>query len=719
MRGDVLLRSAIIIATTFALASPIGAQSAHELFQQALSKERAEGNLPEAIKLYQRVVDTASIDHALAAKALLQLGRCYEQLGNTEARTAYERLIARYPDQTELVAQAKSRLASLVRPPPASTPGAITVRPLPDVGAMTLAVSRDATKAIIWDLSKGQNLALHDFSNKQRRLLTDLDWSMGLINFPVWSPDERRVAYQQNNYQRGKDVTSELRVTTLDGRSSVAYRVDLYGGVQPVGWTPDGTSLIVVIARPDRTWTVGTLPAAGGQFTPLRSFGWSYDAGDGSPRVSPDGRFVAYLEGERGVRDIHVVSLDGRQAYRVTTDPADDFAPIWSPDGRRLAFKSNRLGSVSMWTVEIKDGQPTGQPVKLKDGMQAAQLIDWTAKGIVYLESWRSSDLFTVPMDPAQGRATGPARPISYWRTGRNVNPVWSPDGRRLAFVSSAAAEPNRRFVVVLPLDAGQAREFLIPTTSWQNLQAPYDLHWFGDGRGLGFSGHDTRGDPTVFRLLLDTGEWHTIPSIGRYQTRTEWNHDGSAFYFARSTLGKGEADGGIFERAVNGDTERLVYRAAPGGAIQSLQFSADRKWLAFRHSRFEGDTGTLAVLAVDVATGEARTVVVEPIAVEVNLLGWTPSGDLLVHKIFGTLPEKLAGGTSEILRVPLNGGPSRPFAIPSIGPTPPGETSRQIVAKWSPDGQTMVIGRAGRGGETFVIENPLAAVRPTTTGRR
>jgi Tol biopolymer transport system component len=718
MRSHILLRSAIVLATTCALASPIGAQSAHELFQQALSKERAEGNLPEAIKLYQRVVETASADHALAAKALLQLGRCYEQIGNAEARTAYERLIARYPDQTDVVAQAKTRLAALVRTA-APTPTAMTVRPLPDVGAMTLAVSRDATKAIIWDLSKGQNLALHDFSNKQRRLLTDLDWTMGLINFPVWSPDERRVAYQQNNYQRGKDVTSELRVTTLDGRSSVAYRVDLYGGVQPVGWTPDGTALIVVIGRPDRTWTVGTLPAAGGQFTPLRSFGWSYDAGDGSPRVSPDGRFVAYLEGEKGARDIHVVSLDGRLAYRVTTDPADDFAPIWSPDGRHLAFKSNRLGSVSMWTVEVKNGQSVGQPVKLKDGMQSAQLIDWTGKGMVYLESWRSSDLFTVNVDPVDGRATGPARPISYWRTGRNANPVWSPDGRRLAFVSSAAPEPNRRFVVVLPVDAGQAREYLIPTTSWQNLQAPYDLHWFGDGRGLGFSGHDTRGAPTIFRLLLDSGEWNTIPSSGRYQTRTEWNHDGSAFYFARSTLGKGEGDGGIFERAVHGGTERLVYRATPRVAIQSLQFSADRKWLAFRQSRFEGDTGTLAILAVDVATGEARTVVVESIAVEVNLLGWTPSGDLLVHKIFGTLPEKLAGGgASEILRVPLNGSAPRPFAIPSIGPTPPGETSRQIVAKWSPDGRTMIIGRAGRGGETFIIENPLAALRPTTARR-
>jgi Tol biopolymer transport system component len=54
-------------------------------------------------------------------------------------------------------------------------------------------------------------------------------------------------------------------------------------------------------------------------------------------------------------------------ASRITDHPADDFAPVWSPDSRHLAFKSNRLGSVSLWTVELKDGVTAGQPMKLKD----------------------------------------------------------------------------------------------------------------------------------------------------------------------------------------------------------------------------------------------------------------------------------------------------------------------------------------------------------------
>jgi Tol biopolymer transport system component len=722
MTCTILRRSAIILAAALALGSPTGAQSAHELFQRALSKERAEGNLQEAIKLYQRVVDTASADHALAAKALLQLGRCYEQLGNTEARAAYERLIARYPDQTDVVAQAKSRLVALVRSsPPTTTPGSMTVQPLPDVKDMILTISHDGTKAIVWDFSKGQNLALHDFSRKQRRVLTEVDYSAGLIDFAVWSPDARRVAYQQNNYQQGKDVSSELRVTTLDGRSSTIHRTDRYGGVQPVGWTPDGATVVAVVGRPDKTWTLGTLPATGGQFTPLRSFGWSYDARDGSPRVSPDGRFIAYLEGDRGVRDVHAVSLDGRQAFRITTDPADDFAPIWAPDSRHVAFKSNRLGSVAMWTVEVKDGQPVGQPIKLKDGMQSAQLIDWIERGIVYLEAVRTSDLFTVPVD-AEGRPTASPRPISYFRTGRNIRPVWSPDGKRLAFVSSAAAEPNRRFVVVMPIDGGQAREFLIPTTSWLNQQTPFDLRWFGNGRGLGLSGQDTRGAPAVFRLRLDTGEWDTIPlSEQGFLARTEWNHDGSAVYIARQSRGL-DGDGGIFERAVEGDAERPVYRSEASGnmtAITALEFSPDRKWLAFRHSTVEGKEEKDRILVVDVGTGETRTVIVEPSndVGWINIASWTPSGDLLIHRLSGQRAET-PGTAADILLVPANGGTPRPFAVPRIAPIAPGDTSLERLVKWSPDGRTMVLGRQSRGGETFVIENPLATVRPATARR-
>jgi Tol biopolymer transport system component len=700
--GILLLLSAALMA---------GMQSGNDLYQQGLARETA-GDIKGAIQIFERIARDFSSNRALTARALLQLGRWSELVGQDQAAKYYDRLIREFadqPEQADLVAQAKTRLTALVRTPAGA---GMTVQALPEVSNETtpLTVSPDGTRAIVWDFSTGQNIALYDFSKKQTRVLTDIDWPVGLVWFAVWSPDTRRVAY---TFARYGPLESELRVTTLDGRSSLVYRADGYASVQPVGWTRDGATLVIVLQRPDKTWALGTLPATGGQFTPLRSLGWSYDYRDATPRLSPDSRFIAFLEGEKGLRDVHVVSLDGRQAYRITDDPADDLAPMWSPDSRQLAFTSTRLGSVSLWTADIKDGKAVGQPMKLKDGMQSTEVIDWTERGIFYSQWTRTWDLYTLPMDPAQGRASGSPRPIPYSRTGRNLRPVWSPDGDRLAFISSTALEPNRRYVVVMPADGGQAREFLIPTTTWFRDYSPNDLHWFGNGRGLGFSGTDTRGAAAVFRLQLETGEWSTIPFPStRGPTWTEWNTDGSAFYFAGSQPAE------IFERAVNGDGERLVYRSTGSTYIQSLEFSSDHKWLAFFEGQYSRDSEISRIRIADVRTGETRTLIEEVASLtdfsRLQLESWAPSGDLLVERI-KLSPTHVT--SSETLLVPLNGSAPRPIAIPIISPSGPGQAP-DFSAKWSPHGRSMVLGRVALGSETFVIENPLAAVRASTVSR-
>jgi Tol biopolymer transport system component len=141
----------------------------------------------------------------------------------------------------------------------------------------------------------------------------------------------------------------------------------------------------------------------------------------------------------RAHRDVHVVSLDGREGYRITDHPGDDFAPIWSPDSRHLAFKSNRLGSVALWTVEIKDGKRVRQPVKVKDGMQSARLIDWTERGIFSNQFTIARDLYTVPMDPIED-------------TQPELSAKWSPDGRTM--VLGRESRGHEAFVIEHPLAA-------------------------------------------------------------------------------------------------------------------------------------------------------------------------------------------------------------------------------------------------------------------------
>jgi Tol biopolymer transport system component len=214
---------------------------------------------------------------------------------------------------------------------------------------------------------------------------------------------------------------------------------------------------------------------------------------------------------------------------------------------------------------------------------------------------------------------------------------------------------------------------------------------------------------------MLETGEWDISPlslRSGYPLIWAEWNHDGSAYYFGRVSLtGGNDYDIGIFEREVNGDTERLVYRTNSRTVLRTLLFSPDRKWLAFKSSgNTDGKTPLPErILVVDVRTGESRVLFTAPNDVAfLNLVSWTPSGDLLVHQPAGT-----GGSISEVLLLRVSGGPPRSFVLPSIAA---GETSSEV--KWSPDGKTMVLGRRGQGGETFVIENPLAVIRAMSASR-
>ena len=72
------------------------------------------------------------------------------------------------------------------------------------------------------------------------------------------------------------------------------------------------------------------------------------------PSISPDGKEVAFSY--KG--DIYVVSSDGGQARQITSNKAYDYSPIWAPDGKTIAFASDRYGNFDIYTVSVKGGAP-------------------------------------------------------------------------------------------------------------------------------------------------------------------------------------------------------------------------------------------------------------------------------------------------------------------------------------------------------------------------
>jgi tetratricopeptide (TPR) repeat protein len=116
-RAGVILGALLMAGLpTGRLAMPQNNDQAEVLFQAARSKELVSGELEQAIGLYKKIVATYSSNRPLAAKALLQMGECYEKLGKDEARKAYERVLRDYADQSQAAEQARTRLAALRKP---------------------------------------------------------------------------------------------------------------------------------------------------------------------------------------------------------------------------------------------------------------------------------------------------------------------------------------------------------------------------------------------------------------------------------------------------------------------------------------------------------------------------------------------------------------------------------------------------------------------------
>ena len=106
---------AIFLSCVLLSASSLLAGNVEETYQAALTQEKGEGNLKEAIRLYQQVIEAhekGEADEKMAARAQLRIGVCQEKLGLAQARQTYEAVRDQYPDQPQVAVEAMQRLGS-------------------------------------------------------------------------------------------------------------------------------------------------------------------------------------------------------------------------------------------------------------------------------------------------------------------------------------------------------------------------------------------------------------------------------------------------------------------------------------------------------------------------------------------------------------------------------------------------------------------------------
>lgn len=164
-------------------------------------------------------------------------------------------------------------------------------------------------------------------------------------------------------------------------------------------------------------------------------------ADDSGPVFSPDGKTIAFASTRAGSWDLYVMDVDGRNVVQVTNGPSQDLHPTFSPDGTRLAYCSagGRSGQWELWVADLRTHQKRMVGYGLFPNWSPDKEVDRIA---FQRARHRGSRWFTLwTLDLIDGEATRVTE-LAASTNAAIVAPSWSPDGKRLAFAT--IVEPAR-----------------------------------------------------------------------------------------------------------------------------------------------------------------------------------------------------------------------------------------------------------------------------------
>lgn len=248
----------------------------------------------------------------------------------------------------------------------------------------------------------------------------------GLLESPNWSKDGRYLLYNKQGrlyrYWLSDRITDELPFD-----SSLPANNDH-------GFSPDGSQL--AISAGDGSSHIYTASAEGGPLRQLTGQSPSYWHG-----WSPDGKTLAFAGQRNGDFDIYTIPADGGPEKRLTREKGLDDGPDYSPDGQYIYFNSYRTGRMQIWRMKA-DGS---DPEQLTDDRYANWFPHPSPNGnqVVFLsftEDQQQEHPFgrnvQLRLLDIVSQTVRDLTPVFFGGQGTINVPSWSPDGRRLAFVS-------------------------------------------------------------------------------------------------------------------------------------------------------------------------------------------------------------------------------------------------------------------------------------------
>jgi Tol biopolymer transport system component len=566
------------------------------------------------------------------------------------------------------------------------------------------------------------NLAVRDLlTGKTRRLTENGSLETRYIaDRSVFSPDGRQIAYEWFN----GDGTWDLRLIGLDGSGArtLVHR-DNGDEIYPCGWTPDGKQILAGFWRlggpGTLTGELAFVSAADGTVKIIKPTHTTNGPTIMGTNLSPDGRYIAYHAAAAGgakQTDLFLLSSDGSRDAPLFEHPANDHSPVWTPDGKRILFISDRAGAPGFWMVDVVDGKSYGEPRLVKANIgDVYKGLGFTRQGAYYYSlSVSMGDIYVVDLNPATGKIQGKPEALAS-RFAKKLEPTWSPDGQHLAFFRRTGQDswaPGWRTIFIHDGQTGEERELAnsLILSGW--------VRWFPDGRSLLVSA--MRGEKGMaidfYRVDVETGGTNLLMKreVGAGSFWPGLSPDGKTIYFTYYKGGggnnpwrPGDCFLGSYQIETGKENELCHILPRDQRERQSIAVSPDGRQLAFvvHEGPVEGKSPALpdwpitsVVKIVSSQGGEPRELFRSPWPGYIpgnRGLEWTADGRyLLVAR--GSMTTEIA----ELLRIPAQGGEPQ-----AIGLTAKGLTSPSV----RPDGKKLAYHAVSEASnEIWVMENFL-----------
>jgi TolB protein len=274
----------------------------------------------------------------------------------------------------------------------------------------------------------GSHIEILDVNNGDRKIIFS---SPNSLQAPNWTPDGKALIYNSNgclyrlNLDTGTPTVIDTGPATSNNNDHVLSFDGKWLGISHHGQDDGGKSIIY------------TLPVQGGQPKRITAKGPSYLHG-----WSKDGRSLIYTGQREGEFDIYKISVEGGQETRLTDAKGLDDGSEYTPDGKTIYFNSTRTGTMQIWRMK-PDGRDPEQVTKDEYNNWFPH-VSPDGKQVVFLSFSKDVSPTDHPfykqvyirLMPITG---GQSKVIAYVYGGQGtINvPSWSPDSRKVAFVSN------------------------------------------------------------------------------------------------------------------------------------------------------------------------------------------------------------------------------------------------------------------------------------------